>query len=155
MKRNNSAFIVIVVLCVLFLALGFYALIQRNNACPPVKECEKCVVEESSKDESRVIDSVGQNNKIFLYGNLKKEAIPEELQLGEYWYWLYFEEPHFLVNNASGVPMYIEKIQVNPSENVDFYNIDEFIDKKVEIYGYQTWGYAESSVFQTVSIREY
>ena len=60
-----------------------------------------------------------------------------------------------LVNNASGVPTYIDKMQLIPSENEDFYNLESFVDKRVEVYGYQTSGYAESSVFQVEAIREY
>jgi hypothetical protein len=86
---------------------------------------------------------------------LKKESIPAELELGEYWYWIYFEKPVLLVNSASGVPTYVDKMQLIPSENEDFYNLENFVDKRVEVYGYQTWGYAESSVFQVEAIREY
>jgi len=46
-------------------------------------------------------------------------------------------------------------MQLIPSENEDFYNLENFVDKRVEVYGYQTWGYAESSVFQVEAIREY
>ena len=139
----------------LFLSLGFYALKKKGEEKPPVIELPKNDIVEDVNKETAVIDSVGQENKIFLYGTLKKETVPVELELGEYWYWLYFDEPHLLVNNASGVPLYIDKIQVNPPESLDIYNLDDFTDKKVELYGYQTWGYAESSVFQTMSIREY
>ena len=155
MKRNNSAFILIVILCMLFLSLGFYALKKKGEEKPPVIEPPKNDIVDEVNKETAVIDSVGQENKIFLYGTLKKESIPEELELGDLWFWLYFDEPHLLVNNASGVPLYIDKIQVNPPEGLDIYNLDDFTDKKVEIYGYQTWGYAESSVFQAMSIREY
>lgn len=155
MKKSNSAFIVIVILCLLFLSLGFYALSKVNVKCPPVEKCEEIVVDNESNKEGAVIDSTGQGDEIFLYGTLKKEPIPQELELGDYWYWLYFDNPHLLINNASGVPLYVDKIQVNPPENKDMYDIENFVDKKVEVYGYQTWGYAESSVFQAVSMREY
>ncbi|MBW6441403.1 hypothetical protein K0B04_00640, partial [Patescibacteria group bacterium] len=85
---------------------------------------------------------------------IKKEDIPEELELGDDWYWLYFNEPHLLVNNSLGIPIYIDKMQLNPPMD-DFYDIDEFLNTDVEVYGYQTWGYAESSVFQIEAIRKY
>jgi len=105
-------------------------------------------------EPGKVIDSIGEAEPILLRATVKKEPIPQELELGDFWYWLYFDEPHLLVNNAAGVPMYINKIQANTPIAADFYDIEDFVDKKVEVYGYQTWGYAESSVFQIISLRE-
>jgi hypothetical protein len=155
MKRNNLALLIIVLLSVAFLSLGFLILNDKDVKCPPVQECEECVCEEDKKETTNVINSVGANNPTFLYGVIEKEEIPEELELGDYWYWMYFEKPLLLVNNASGSPMYVDKIQLTPPENKDFYDIEGFVGKKVEAYGYQTWGYAESSVFQVSAIREY
>lgn len=143
------------ILSIYLVSLAVFILRNQNKSCPQVKECLCNEEKEAKKTESRVIDSVGEANKIFIYGQLKKEEIPQELELGEFWYWIYFEEPRLLVNNASGVPMYIEKMQINPPVALDMYNLDDFVDKNVEIYGYQTWGYAESSVFQAEAIRVY
>jgi len=155
MKRNNPAFLIIILLSVGFLYLGFYSLKSNEKVCPPPIECEECVCDESVEEETQVIDAVGANNSVFIYGTLKKEEIPQELELGDYWYWMYFEKPLLMVNNSSGVPMYVDKIQVLPSQSTDIYDVEQFLDKEVELYGYQTWGYAESSVFQINSIREY
>lgn len=158
MKRNNLALLIIVLLSVAFLSLGFLTLNQRDVKCPLAQKCEECVCEKEEKEEkdglTNIIKSVGANNPTFLYGLIEKEEIPEELELGDYWYWMYFEKPLLLVNNATGSPIYVDKIQVLPPENKDFYDIESFVGKKVEVYGYQTWGYAESSVFQVSAIKE-
>ena len=106
------------------------------------------------KNEPKIINAVGENYPLIIEGIIKKEEIPAELELGDYWYWIHFDEPYLLVNNASGTPMYIEKMQLNPPENAEMYDLEEFLDTKVEVFGYQTWGYAESSVFQVLSLRK-
>ncbi len=78
-------------------------------------------------------------------GTLKKEAIPAELELGDYWYWLYFDEPYLLEENASGIPMDVDKLQVNPPSR-EIEGMDVFDGQHVEIKGNLTWGYAESTV---------
>lgn len=157
MRKNNVLPILILVLSINFLSLGLMMLRQKGCSCncPQIQECKKEIVEKITPAQGSVIKSSGPNEPIFLYGMIKKEEIPEELDLGDYWYWLYFAKPHLLVNNASGVPMYVDKIQLNAPQNTDIYVIDDFIDINVEVYGYQTWGYAESSVFQAEAIREY
>ena len=155
MKRNNFSFLIIILLSASFLYLGFLALRSNEKSCPVPKKCEECVCDENVKEQAQIIKATGENNPTFIYGTLKEEGIPEELELGEYWYWLYFDKPLLLVNNASGVPMYIEKIQVLPPQDTDIYDMKKFLDKEVELYGYQTWGYVESSVFQVSAIREY
>ncbi|HAI62608.1 MAG: hypothetical protein UU64_C0002G0087 [candidate division WWE3 bacterium GW2011_GWF2_41_45] len=84
-------------------------------------------------------------------GTLKKEQIPAELDLGDYWYWLYFDEPYTLEETAAGFPMDIDKIQVNPPSR-ETEGMDVFDGKHVEIQGNITWGYAESSVIQAEEI---
>ena len=155
MKRNDTALLIIILLSLSFLYLGFSVLKSNEKECPPLSECGECACEENVKETTQVISAVGADNPVFIYGTLKKEEIPQELELGEYWYWLYFEEPLLLVNNASGVPMYVDKIQVLPPQSAEIYDVEQFLDKEVELYGYQTWGYAESSVFQINAIREY
>jgi hypothetical protein len=106
-------------------------------------------------DETKVIDGIGEQNAFFLYGTLKKEPIPEEMDLGDFWYWIHFDQPHLITVGASGVPQYINKLQVYPTEFEEIYNLEEFENEKVEIYGYLTSGYAESNVFQITAIRKY
>ena len=109
----------------------------------------------NEKQKSVVIDSVGPQETFFLYGTLKKEDTPEEYKFGDFWYWVYFEEPHLLVNNASGVPQYIDRIEVYAPETESAYNIDEFDGKKVEVHGYIISDYTGSVSFQIDAIREY
>ncbi len=155
MKRNDIALLIIIFLSVGFLYLGFSTLKSNEKTCPPPVKCDECICEKNVNEQTQVIKAVGENNSVFIYGTLKKEEIPQELELGDYWYWLYFEKPLLLVNNASGVPMYIDKIQVLPPQSPELYDVEEFLDKNVELYGYQTWGYAESSVFQINAIKDY
>ncbi|MBI2414415.1 hypothetical protein HYV31_01025 [candidate division WWE3 bacterium] len=84
-------------------------------------------------------------------GIIKKEIIPKELELGDYWYWIYFDEPYLLKDNASGFPRYVSKIQVSPSQNIakDF---DEMVNIPVEIFSRKSWGYAESNLFEILAI---
>jgi hypothetical protein len=87
-------------------------------------------------------------------GMVKKEQIPVELELGEYWYWLYFNEPFLLEENATGVPVSIDKIQVLPPWDNESFNIDNFLNIQVEIDGTLNWGYAESKVLQIITLTE-
>ena len=84
-------------------------------------------------------------------GTLKKEPIPTELELGNYWYWLYFDEPYTLEENSAGFPMEIDKMQVNPPVREEP-GMDIYDGQHVEIKGNITWGYAESSVIQAEEI---
>jgi hypothetical protein len=86
-------------------------------------------------------------------GILKKEKIPVELELGNTWYWMYFDKPFLLENNASGRPQYMDKLQVIPSQN-NTISIDKLLGKHIQIKGNLTWGYAESNVIQIESISE-
>ncbi|AHB40233.1 MAG: hypothetical protein ACD_24C00158G0002 [uncultured bacterium] len=80
-------------------------------------------------------------------GTLKKEPIPKELDLGDYWYIIYFDEPYFLELNARGVPMDVNRLEVYPPEREE-QGMDAFDGQHVEIKGSLTWGYAESRVIQ-------
>jgi hypothetical protein len=159
MKKDKMLPILIIVLSINFLSLGLMMLNSRSCEKEPiVKYIEGKVAEEEMVEmpqKSNIIGRSGQNDEFFIYGVLKEEPIPEELQLGDSWYWVYFDEPYLLVENALGVPQYVDKIQVYPSEYVEFYDIEDFVNERVEIYGYLTSGYAESTVFQITSIREY
>jgi hypothetical protein len=157
MRKNSILPILIIVLSINFLSLGLMMLTEKDCVCPSVVDREETAVDIKGSTEKRAtpINALGQGNETFIYGNLKKEEVPEGLDLGDFWYWIYFEDPYLLVQNATGVPLYVEKMQVLPAEYEDFYDIEDFVNKKVEIYGYQTWGYAETSVFQITAIREY
>jgi hypothetical protein len=86
------------------------------------------------------------------YGTMVKERIPQELDLGEYWYRLYFNEPYYLEDNASGTPQYVNSLQVilPPESSEDDYPFYE--GAQVMIGGYLSWGYAESRVIQAEKI---
>jgi hypothetical protein len=161
MNKNKILPILIVVLSLDFLALGLLMLQKYDCNCSVVEKKEEHVnveTEDAPKDlssKSVVVEGIGQQNSFFLYGTVKKEPIPEEMELGDFWYWIYFDEPHLLTVSASGVPQYIEKLQVNPTEFEEMYNLEEFLNERVEIYGYLTSGYAESNVFQITAIRKY
>lgn len=78
-------------------------------------------------------------------GVIKREKIPEDLDIGDYWNILYFEKPFLLEDNSSGKPMFINKIEVGYLQQ-----LDEYLNKQVEITGALGWGYAES---RTLSIK--
>lgn len=156
MRKNSVLPVLIIVLSVNFLTLGLLMLTDKYCLCPSVPRTEEAVgVEQDVAKKATVTGDLGQENRTFLHGDLVEEEIPEDLEMGESWYWLYFDEPYLLVVNARGFPIYVDKIQVLPPRNEDVYNVEDFVGKRVEIFGYQTWGLSESSVFQVMAIREY
>jgi hypothetical protein len=84
-------------------------------------------------------------------GTVRKEVIPEELELGEYWYWFYFDDPYLLVENAVGYPLFIEKLQITDSIYSNF-KIEEYINKHVILNFQLGAGYAESTVMEPIAI---
>lgn len=158
MRKNNILPILIIVLSINFLSLGLMMLNDKSCNCPIIEDKPEKIVEKESisvPEKSVVMDTIGQQSQFFLYGKLKKEPIPEEMELGDFWYWIYFDEPHLLVVTALGIPQYVDKLQLNPPQYEDYYEIEDFIDEEVEIYGYLTSGYTESTVFQITAIRKY
>jgi len=162
MKRNNLALIIISLLSVSFLSLGFLFLKSVEKTCPIPKECEKCVVKTNGDNDSVVIKAVGANNPMFLHGKLFREAVPSQELVKEeegndkeveYVYFLEFERQHLLVNNSKGSPIYIEKIQLTPPVNDELYDIEDFVEKEVEVYGYQTAVLTGNESFQALSIK--
>ncbi len=146
----------IVVLSINFFTLGLLMLRQRSCSCPKCPTQEEKIVEKVVRAEGKVIKSSGPEESIFLYGLLKREKIPEDLDMGEYRYTLHFSEPHLLLQSSSGGPKYIEDIQLNVSEDtVFYYKIEDLVGKDVEVYGFKTYGLAETDVFQIEAIREY
>lgn len=88
-------------------------------------------------------------------GVIKKERIPEDLQLGDYWYQFYFTTPFLNEYSAVGIPNYVEKLEiVGIKEDINFRNIklDDFLSKEVEVAGYMGWGYAESNIIEPIAI---
>ena len=150
MKEKGYAFRVTtlskILAMILFISLPFIGYFVgfgfKNNLLRLCDECTKsCVINTATCD---------QKYKTFR-GTLRKEPIPKELELGEYWYVFYFDDPYLLEENAAGRPMYIKQIVVNgPKDN--FYNLDDFVDKHVEIKGEFGNGYAESTVLNITAI---
>jgi hypothetical protein len=99
--------------------------------------------------------TVGQSDtsleRIVVKGIIKKEKIPRELELGDYWYWVYFDSPLYVTNNASGEPGYVSKLEVYPPKDNQLF--ETFLNTHVEIDGSWTGGYAESSVIQINSLK--
>ena len=161
MKRNNLALIIISLLSLSFLSLGFLFLKSVEKTCPIPKECEKCVVKTDNSSDSVVIKAVGVNNPMFLHGKIVKEAIPSqdsvEEEVGEkdveYIYFLEFERQHLLVNNSKGAPVYIDKIQLTSPVNNELYDVEAFVGKEVEIYGYQVLTLTGEEAFQILSVK--
>ncbi|OGC46672.1 hypothetical protein A2713_02220 [candidate division WWE3 bacterium RIFCSPHIGHO2_01_FULL_35_17] len=117
------------------------------NVNPTTKEYIPYNTEDGSKNTSEpVMGSLGE--KVTALGVIKKEQIPADLELGEYWYWFYFDKPFLLENNSYGYPMMINKIQIVAGTNYKNADekLDEYLDKKLEINGELSWGYAESRI---------
>lgn len=137
---------------VVFLALGSLAISLYDFRLLKTLE-QKIAKIETSLISNLVAEPVAQSpepkeefteqykNYKYFTGTIKKEKIPLELELGDYWYWLYFDEPYLLEQNAAGFPMNVDKIEIYP-----YTEIETFIDKHVTIYGYFSGGYAESTV---------
>ena len=153
MKNIKVAFAVLLGLGALFISFYNWTNLRKLEAklqnleqiVGDVKNLEKTVVTPEA-----IVPATEQALTTFT-GTLRKEEIPAELELGDYWYWIYFDEPYTLEQNAAGIPMDVDKMQVNPptGEEVD---MDSFDGQHVEIKGYITWGYAESSVIQAEEI---
>ena len=88
---------------------------------------------------------------IHVKGTIREEKIPPELELGDTWFWFYFDEPYYQEQNAVGYPIYIDKIQIsdNAEPKVD---LAKYKDKHVQLDANQTWGYAESEVFEAFAV---
>jgi hypothetical protein len=86
-------------------------------------------------------------------GTLVKEKIPPELELGDEWFWLYFDEPFLNYYSAIGFPVYEHKMQITGSQQSK-YNLDNFTGKHVEIAATLSWGYAESNILVMHAITE-
>lgn len=152
----------ILILIVLSLAVKGYQIHQMSKlyeevTVPSPVNLENKEVVVSSEQVTTESNYNYVPEKFTVRGTLKKEAIPEELQLGDYWYWLYFDEPYLLQGSALGYSTYVDKLQVLPPNRAPEvpnkeYDMDKHDGKRVEIYGYQSWGYAESSLIQAIAI---
>jgi hypothetical protein len=125
-------------------------LFQKNSTFIPVKNNDEIITQIGDED----IDRSSDPTDLRIRGTIKKEIIPPELDLGDgYWYWFYFDEPFLNKESANGLPMLTEKLQVFPPKDVENYDIENFLNKRVEAFGNMTWGYAESNVIQLIAIR--
>ncbi|OGC60548.1 hypothetical protein A3K34_01850 [candidate division WWE3 bacterium RIFOXYC1_FULL_40_10] len=86
-------------------------------------------------------------------GTIKKDLIPPELELGDYWYNFYFDEPYLLEESSVGRPIYVNSLQIaEPTDG--FFNLEDFIGKHVQVSGNFGWGYAESTTIESIAITE-
>lgn len=124
----------IIILAAIFLILGITSIILFLNRSHPE-------------------NYFSQNGDIVFSGKIQNERIPPELELGDNWYWIYFDKPFLLENNSSGKPINVDKLQVIFPTGETQSDIDKYINKEVEVTGTLTWGYAESSVIQIKSVK--
>ena len=143
MKNIKTALIIALAFGALFISFyNFFYLRGLENRLQGIEKNLNGSVSETVDDVTPVETPVALETFV---GTLKKEAIPAELDLGDYWYWLYFDEPYLLEENARGIPMDVDKLQVNPPAR-EVEGMDVFDGQHVEIKGNLTWGYAESTV---------
>lgn len=149
MKNIKTALVIALAFGALF--ISFYNFFYLRNLENRLKGIEKSL-------SGSILETLDGINPVeapviseTFVGTLKKEQIPAELELGDYWYWLYFDEPYLLEDNARGIPMNVDKLQVNPPAR-EVEGMDVFDGQHVEIRGNITWGYAESSVIQAEEI---
>jgi len=156
--QSNKFVLVLLVLLLIFSSVNVFQNYLIEQKLLKMQEESKnritqvSVAQDDAKEASQEQIEQYTPDTFTVRGVIKKEKIPEELELGEDWYWIYFDEPYLLKNNASGWPQYIDKLQLVPPQDTAFYKIDDYLDSPVEIYGYNSWGYAESSVIQIISI---
>ena len=156
--QSNKFVLVLLVLLLIFSSVNVFQNYLIEQKLLKMQEESKnritqvSVAQDDAKEASQEQIEQYTPDTFTVRGVIKKEKIPEELELGEDWYWIYFDEPYLLKNNASGWPQYIDKLQLVPPQDTAFYKIDDYLDSPVEIYGYNSWGYAESSVIQVISI---
>jgi hypothetical protein len=154
-----------------FVALGLFAVlpfigfvygrhVEREAALLYIEHIEtaysgsQTAVSECSGNVKLVDDGYGNQYEIVTFrGLLVKEKIPEELALGDEWYWFYFDEPYLNLQSASGGSVFEEKLQAVPSQHLGK-DLDDFIGKRVEVAAYMSWGYAESNTVVIIAIAE-
>ena len=156
--QSNKFVLVLLVLLLIFSSVNVFQNYLIEQKLLKMQEESKnritqvSVAQDDAKEASQEQIEQYTPDTFTVRGVIKKEKIPEELELGEDWYWIYFDEPYLLKNNASGWPQYVNKLQLVPPQDAAFYKIDDYLDSPVEIYGYNSWGYAESSIIQVISI---
>jgi hypothetical protein len=82
-------------------------------------------------------------------GVIRKEEIPEEYALGEYWYIFYFDKPQIIQTAAGDREVTNLEIQASTIDSFDGY-----LDKQVQIKGRLSWGYAESRIILADEVNE-
>jgi hypothetical protein len=101
--------------------------------------------------------SVEAPNEILKFRGVVKSdpAYAKENDLPGDWYWLVFDEPYLLKENATGIPMYMNELQIYPIEkgvNIMNKTLSDFEGTHVEVAGHLGWGYAESKIIEPVAI---
>ncbi|OGC60116.1 hypothetical protein A2380_00840 [candidate division WWE3 bacterium RIFOXYB1_FULL_43_24] len=149
MKNIKIALVTVLAFVALF--ISFYNFFYLRNLENKIKDIESILPESNLEATEDIIPAEDPVALETFVGTLTKDEIPAELELGDYWYWLYFDEPYLLEENARGMPMNVDKLQVNlPAQEIE--GMDVFDGMHVEIKGSITWGYAESSVIQAEEI---
>jgi hypothetical protein len=144
MFKNNKILYLIIFILIIFVGWEF---IDRGMVQNPTKEISR------DSNTSSIEENDNSQNKIIhkIKGIIKKEKIPQELELGEYWYWIYLDEPLLIENNSLGIPMHVEKIQL-ANTSMNYVDMTPYLVREVEVSGSIGWGYAESNVFNVVSV---
>ena len=149
-KLPLAPILLLVSLTVLFLGSTFYLAYQNLQLQKQIKALQTSPIYQIPPISPTPIN--GNSETIVVKGKIVKEQIPKELDLGEYWYWMYFDSPFLLQENASGIPQRVTKLEVSPPADMNEYQFEQYLNSPVEILGDLTWGYAESSVIQVHSI---
>ncbi|OGC45333.1 hypothetical protein A2V49_00810 [candidate division WWE3 bacterium RBG_19FT_COMBO_34_6] len=146
---------------ILFVSLpftGFFIGVNyKNNLAAIYSRCRQNIVK--PLDKIPVPASYYESSKYKLEtmktfkGVIKKEEVPKELELGDYWYFLYFDEPYLCTQCATGFPVFMEKIEIWSTGKIPV-NLDNYINKHVITAGTLGWGYAESTIFSAEAIAE-
>lgn len=89
--------------------------------------------------------------KVVTKGQIK--ALPDDRDLGqEKMYFIYFNEPFILWDNATGYPQFMDSLELVSNEENKF-DFEKYVNKEVLIAGELTWGYAESRVIKVQAIK--
>lgn len=74
-------------------------------------------------------------------GVILKEKIPEDYELGDYWYNFYFDEPQVIETAAGRMKQSYVQIQASEIES-----LDPYVGMNVTVFGRLSYGYAESRI---------
>ncbi|MBD3366053.1 hypothetical protein GF360_01780 [candidate division WWE3 bacterium] len=116
--------------------LGSFFLLSKNS-----KYSEKRL-----KDYTHEEEKISKENSVFV-GILKKERIPEELQLGDYWYQLYLNKAIQPITASGNKDTKLNKLEVYLPEDLNK-NANSYLNVPIQIEGELSWGYAESRIIK-------